>query len=281
MGMEEACLKIGKFAEACGVKKATLIHYADIGLLKPAYIGENGYSYYTAEQIYDFELIHVLKSMDIPLSEIKNYIENTKGDIPACTEILEKSVAALRERQKQLHSMERLIQNTLRDMRELKDLKLGVIEEVTFDEPEYYYVYKMPYRTADSTYLLNETRNIIKHIQDSFLNESINVVEVVMQKDLLNGSFRKRYGGFRAKKEILEQGENVIARPPGTYLTVCDKKGGDSIAELYQTLKDHADANGYEICGNGYGRDLLSHIVERDREHYFVRCYIQVKRAVL
>ncbi|MDD6878678.1 MAG: MerR family transcriptional regulator [bacterium] len=276
--MIDKYLKIGDFAEACGVKKATLIHYAKIGLLKPALIGENGYSYYAPEQIYDFELINVLKCMNVPLSEIKDYIETKNGDLPACREILQKKLEELQKYREYLHSVEVLVRNTLRDMDSVNDEKLDVIEEVVFDKPELYYVYKMPHRTADSTYMLHNSRDIIKHIQDSFLNESINVVEVVMQDDILNETYRKSLGGFLAKTDAVMEKNNLFMRPAGTYLTIADRKGGDEIPSLYHKLKKYAEANGYTVCGNGYGKDLLSHIVERDRSKYLFRCYIQVKK---
>ncbi len=276
--MFEQYLKIGEFADACGVKKATLIHYAKIGLLKPVYVGENGYSYYAPDQIYDFELINVLKCMNVPLSEIKDYIETKNGDIPACREILQKKLAELEKYREYLHSVECLVRNALRDMDSVNDIELGIIEEVTFDKPELYYVYNMPCRTADSTYMLHNSRDIIKHIQDSFLNESINVIEVVMQEDIINETFKKSLGGFLAKTDAVMEEQNLFMRPAGTFLTIADKKGGEEIPKLYYKLKKYADAHGYAVCGNGYGKDLLSHIVERDRSKYLFRCYIQVKK---
>ena len=276
--MFEQYLKIGEFAVACGVKKATLIHYAKIGLLKPVHVGENGYSYYAPSQIYDFELINLLKCMNVPLSEIKDYIETKNGDIPACREILQKKLAELEKYREYLHSVECLVRNTLRDMNSVSDIELGIIEEVTFDMPELYYVYKMPCRTADATYMLHNSRDIIKHIQDSFLNESINVIEVVMQEDIINETFKKSLGGFLAKTDAVMEEQNLFMRPAGTFLTIADNKGGEEIPGLYYQLKKYAEAHGYTVCGNGYGKDLLSHIVERDRSKYLFRCYIQVKK---
>ncbi len=41
----------GEFAKLCNVKKQTLFHYDDIGLLSPAVTGENGYRYYSYAQL--------------------------------------------------------------------------------------------------------------------------------------------------------------------------------------------------------------------------------------
>ena len=41
---------IGQFAEIHGVTKKTLMWYDEMGLVKPAVIGENGYRYYSYHQ---------------------------------------------------------------------------------------------------------------------------------------------------------------------------------------------------------------------------------------
>lgn len=60
--MSKKYLKTGEFASLCGVTKDTLFHYDDIGLLKPARVGENGYRLYGLYQLDTFDLISVLCS---------------------------------------------------------------------------------------------------------------------------------------------------------------------------------------------------------------------------
>lgn len=276
--MDSGYFKIGEFAKICGVKKATLIHYAQMGLLTPAKVGDNGYSYYLPSQLYDFELINVLKSLNVPLADIKDYIENKNGDIPACEAILKNKLKEIEEIQKRISSAKSLIENTIKDLDDMKNQTIGVVEEITFDKPDYLYVYDMPYRDADSAYVIGKTREVIAHIQDSFMNEDINVVEVVLHEDIMNETFRKTYGAFRARNSVNPNDERVIVKPAGTYLTIADKSGGNQIAGLYRTLKQYADDRGYKIVGNAFARDLVSHIIERNRDSYLVRCYIQIEK---
>ena len=49
--MENHYFKTAEFAALCGVRKDTLLHYDHIGLLKPQWVGENGYWYYAAQQL--------------------------------------------------------------------------------------------------------------------------------------------------------------------------------------------------------------------------------------
>lgn len=277
--MDKGYMKTGEFAKMCGVKKATIVHYAKIGILEPEMIAENGYAYYSTRQLYDFELIHVLKGMKVPLEEIRDYMENKSGDAQACRKILAKKLKELHEYQKELNALERIVSNTIKDIDEYENTKIGIIEEIQKDDDTPLYIYKMPYRTADEAFIMSmEARESIRYVSDSFRYENVNVVEVVMQKHIMDGSFQKTFGGFVARKDSIEDPTKVMSMPAGTYLTVAGAKGGEGIVDLYRLLKNYADENGYEVIGNGYERDVLSHIVERDRTSYLVRCYIHVKR---
>ena len=61
--MEKHRFKTAEFAALCGVKKDTLLHYDHIGLLKPQWVGENGYRYYSARQIPTYDLIATLRRL--------------------------------------------------------------------------------------------------------------------------------------------------------------------------------------------------------------------------
>lgn len=77
---KEATYTTGQFAKLCGVKKQTLFHYDDIGLLEPALVQENGYRRYSPEQYHVFLLISCLKETGMSLTEIKGYL-NEKDDL--------------------------------------------------------------------------------------------------------------------------------------------------------------------------------------------------------
>ncbi|MDB5506536.1 MAG: MerR family transcriptional regulator [Devosia sp.] len=48
----------------------TLHHYDEIGLLEPAFSGENGYRYYEEEELLRLQQILIFRELDIPLAEI-------------------------------------------------------------------------------------------------------------------------------------------------------------------------------------------------------------------
>ncbi len=69
-------LSIGEFSMICKVSTKTLRYYAEIGLIFPSEINpENGYRYYSVEQLETMLFINRLKSYDFSLEDIKTILE--------------------------------------------------------------------------------------------------------------------------------------------------------------------------------------------------------------
>ena len=71
-------LSIGEFSKICGVstKKKTLRYYDEIGLIKPDEINpENGYRFYSVNQLKKMLFINRMKSYQFSLEEIKTIVE--------------------------------------------------------------------------------------------------------------------------------------------------------------------------------------------------------------
>jgi DNA-binding transcriptional MerR regulator len=65
---------VKKLAKLSGISIRTLHHYDEIGLLKPAYTGDNHYRYYKEEQLLMLQQILFYRELGFPLNEIKRII---------------------------------------------------------------------------------------------------------------------------------------------------------------------------------------------------------------
>lgn len=61
---------VSEVAAIAGVSVRTLHHYHEIGLLCPAYVGENNYRYYGREELLRLQQILIHRALGIPLTEI-------------------------------------------------------------------------------------------------------------------------------------------------------------------------------------------------------------------
>lgn len=72
-------LSIGEFSNICKVSTKTLRYYAEIGLLEPSEVNpENGYRYYSIEQLEKMLFINRLKAYSFSLDEIKTISQSKK-----------------------------------------------------------------------------------------------------------------------------------------------------------------------------------------------------------
>ncbi len=62
---------VKQVARLSGATVRTLHFYDEIGLLKPAYYGENGYRYYEKEQLLGLQQILFYRELNVPLEQIK------------------------------------------------------------------------------------------------------------------------------------------------------------------------------------------------------------------
>jgi bifunctional DNase/RNase/DNA-binding transcriptional MerR regulator len=70
-------LPIGEFSRRSSLTIHQLRHYHEVGLLEPSHVdSESGYRYYSPVQIQTAELIAILRSLDMPLAEIRQLLRN-------------------------------------------------------------------------------------------------------------------------------------------------------------------------------------------------------------
>jgi DNA-binding transcriptional MerR regulator len=71
---------VKELAQLSGVSTRTLHFYDQIGLLKPASIGENGYRYYGQEELLLLQQILFFRKLGLPLAEIQRAVSDPAFD---------------------------------------------------------------------------------------------------------------------------------------------------------------------------------------------------------
>ena len=73
-------LSIGKFAKESKVSTRTLRHYESLGLIEVKSRGENGYRYFSSDELKTVSRIKKLRELGFSLSEIKKILEDNRLD---------------------------------------------------------------------------------------------------------------------------------------------------------------------------------------------------------
>ena len=117
---------IGDVAKLFHISAGTLRHYEQTGLLQPQYIApDTGYRYYSARQFEALNTIRYLRVLDLPLSQIKDFLHNR--DVDVMEEKLLRQKEAVIEKQRQLKTIERKIDHRLRQLHEARTAALDAI----------------------------------------------------------------------------------------------------------------------------------------------------------
>ncbi|HFI0254096.1 TPA: MerR family transcriptional regulator [Streptococcus suis] len=66
---------VKQVSQLTGLTVRTLHHYDQIGLLKPAFVAENGYRYYNQENLARLQEILLFRELDFPLKDIQQLLD--------------------------------------------------------------------------------------------------------------------------------------------------------------------------------------------------------------
>jgi MerR family transcriptional regulator, thiopeptide resistance regulator len=120
---------VNQLAQLAGISVRALHHYDEIGLLKPAFTGENRYRYYGEDELLRLQQILIHRELDIPLAEIAALLDAPGFDRLAA---LQEQRERLEEQAKRYARMVKTIDRTiarLKGDRAMKDADLysGVV----------------------------------------------------------------------------------------------------------------------------------------------------------
>lgn len=101
---------IKEIADLADVTTRTIRYYSEIGLLDPAYIGENGYRYYDNDNLLRLQQVLFFRELDVPLKEIDLIINRPDFNL---VDALEKHRSFIKTRIKRLSALITTIDDTI------------------------------------------------------------------------------------------------------------------------------------------------------------------------
>ena len=167
-------LSIGEFSKICQVSTKTLRYYAEIGLILPNEINyENGYRYYSIEQLETMLFIKRLKSYNFSLEQIKVILQAEEfKDEKLYLSLIEKR----KEIDKQVHELNMILEELNNDILNLKQGKSIMSYMENFDvklveipNMNILYIRKMVQQHEFPLEYANCFGELLKHIEDNKL----------------------------------------------------------------------------------------------------------------
>jgi DNA-binding transcriptional MerR regulator len=111
---------VKKLSKLSGVTIRTLHFYEEIGLLKPAYYGSNGYRYYEEKELLQLQQILFFKELGFSLKQIQNVLGKSDFDQLAA---LHSHKKALRKEWEKIGVLVKTIDKTIKHLQGKKKMK--------------------------------------------------------------------------------------------------------------------------------------------------------------
>lgn len=109
--------RIGEAAHKSGVSTANIRHYEREGLLPAAIRADNGYRFYSEDDIHQLRLLRLTRSLDMSAAEIRQIIHldgSTAEDCQQASQTIEHHLSHVRDRIAELKQLELRLQSLVR-----------------------------------------------------------------------------------------------------------------------------------------------------------------------
>ncbi|MCM3255448.1 MerR family transcriptional regulator [Priestia aryabhattai] len=260
----------GEFANLCRVKKQTLFHYDEIGLLSPKIKKENGYRYYSYEQFEVFQVIALFKEFGVPLKEIKTLLTDKKPR-NMITLLKEKSFE-IEEKIRSLNHLQAIIQTRLQLAEhtlktDFSSISLQPLDEETFmisenilEEAEQKYTTIIP--------------ELIHYIQLHKLDRGYPIGALLAREQIQKKEF---YNYKHLYVKIPERIENVHyhVRPQGLYVVGYQK--GAETEHAYNRIIQFVEEKGLKIGEYAYEEYVIDEVLADGIENSITRIQLQIQ----
>ena len=261
-------LKTAEFAKMCKTTRETLKWYDETGILKPVLRGENGYRYYSLEQVMAFDLISSMKNLGCSLDEIKK-LQRSKN-IQTYQTTIQNKYAVIEQRIAQITRQLRLIESLDKCITEAVECKENQPELVFLEEE---YLYTTPYDSIGGYTSIN------KHIVDSMSVE--NVVPhpngLIISGDALQHQKTK----IKAFFYVMVPNGTVppAVRKAGEYVQLYQHGDIETLHKVLPIMEQFISENHLVINGDILLYDLVTNLLHGSKEDYVSKVLIPVRHS--
>lgn len=235
--------KIGELVNLYNVGRDSIKYYEDLKILNPSR-DKNGYRIYDINDICKLNLIRELRNLNIPMKEIKIYLEDR--NIESTKNMLEKEISIIHEKIAYLEKQKNNLKNRLRVINNgINERNFGEVEIIHLNKRKAFKVHGNVNNNENIDFLIQEMRKVLENRFYILGNDKIGSIfdKVSLEKGIVN-----KYKHVIAFLDDDSLDYNTVI-PEGEYLT-CTYRGSYENNKIYLSkLYDYAETNNLKIVG--------------------------------
>ncbi|PFO10909.1 MerR family transcriptional regulator [Bacillus cereus] len=267
---------IGEMAKMHNIAESTLRYYDEKGIFHPSIVDpQTNYRYYTIGQFSLLDTIKFLRQLNIPLKEIKKYIDERN---PAY------ALNLLEKQQEMMLKKQREIEYALAKM----EHRIHLIKEATKAKAEQMVIKEIPQRkitaiavapnTTDDMfeYYIHSLQKNMRQMDDSLFSGDIGVT--VAKKGLMQNEFQAYSSVFILLDYMPFEVQSSDEIKEGMFACVYHHGPYEETDETYKKLMKYIDQEGYEISGDAIEIALIDWSVTEDPEEQVTEIQIPIMK---
>lgn len=270
--MQKNYVSISQFSQITGITRKTLIHYDRIALVKPALVQENGYRWYTAQQVNVVTVIQALRLLNMPLEEIRRHLDGRTPE--SSLSLFEEQSLRVREQIEKLERIHAMLVSRIRVTKAgMNPLEHGVmllrqeaVPIVKSKSAGCYGNYSIPENWNDFFYQLRQYG----------VTWGAPVGMIVPLDNFLAQGFE--VNTCRYYTECSNDAKTPDKKPAGLYAVIRDYANYGQAQPLYGRLFDFIAQQHMRPCSDIYEHYLLDELCCRNSQQYFVQVAVCVKQ---
>lgn len=267
---------IGEMAKMHNIAESTLRYYDEKGIFHPSTVDpQTNYRYYTIDQFSLLDTIKFLRQLNIPLKEIKKYIDERN---PAY------ALNLLEKQQEMMLKKQREIEYALAKM----EHRIHLIKEATKAKAEQMVMKEIPRRkitaiavapnTTDDMfeYYIHSLQKNMRQMDDSLFSGDIGVT--VAKKGLMQNEFQAYSSVFILLDYIPFQVQSSDEIKEGLYACSYHHGPYEETGATYKELLAYIDQEGYEVSGDAIEIGLIDWSVTENPEEQVTEIQIPIMK---
>ena len=258
---QETTFTIGQFAAIHGIHKKTLMWYDQVGLLSPAFVGENGYRYYSYRQSARLETILMLRALEVSIPEIKTFLSHrSAGEL---RRLLTEKIAGV---EGQIRRLEEIRHALVRQQASLARLETLPLTQISLVRRETCYLATVP--LPGDTPTDREIAAVIdqaKAHQLGHLHEGVYGAMLPVEH-LRQGRFTD-YTHLFLEVPAPTRRTGLHRRPKGRYLLAYYQGPWQGLPAKYEAILAYARDHELTLTGFAYEKGVNELVIQQDEDY--------------
>lgn len=265
---------IGEMAKMHNIAESTLRYYDEKGIFHPSIVDpQTNYRYYTIDQFSLLDTIKFLRQLNIPLKEIKKYIDERN---PAyALNLLEKQQEMMLKKQREIEYALAKMEHRIHLIKEATKAKAEQMVMKEISRRKITAIAVAPNTTDDMfEYYIHSLQKNMRQMDDSLFSGDIGVT--VAKKGLMQNEFQAYSSVFILLDYMPFQVHHSDEIKEGMFACVYHHGPYEETDETYKKLMKYIDQEGYEIDGDAIEIALIDWSVTENPDEQVTEIQIPV-----